>query len=79
MDFAWAPVRGRNTVTKWVFPSAYHIKVAVKDGTSFWLSSGNWTRSSQPQNPTVNWPSALRNSNREWHVVVDHPRSLQSL
>ncbi len=28
--------------------SAYHIKVAVRDGETFWLSSGNWQSSNQP-------------------------------
>lgn len=70
MSFAWAAVKGRKTVTKWIFPSAYHIKVAVRDGKAFWLSSGNWTRSSLPDNPTANWPTELYNSNREWHLVV---------
>jgi light-regulated signal transduction histidine kinase (bacteriophytochrome) len=30
------------------FASAYHIKVAVRDRQSFWLSSGNWQSSNQP-------------------------------
>ena len=28
--------------------NAYHIKVTVRDGAHVWLSSGNWTRTSQP-------------------------------
>ena len=28
--------------------SAYHIKVAVRDGAAIWLSSGNWQSSNQP-------------------------------
>src|SRR5258708_10514302 len=27
----------------------YHIKVAVRDGNAFWLSSGNWQSSNQPE------------------------------
>ncbi|MFZ0751079.1 MAG: hypothetical protein WAM70_17075, partial [Pyrinomonadaceae bacterium] len=30
------------------FASAYHIKVAVRDERAFWLSSGNWQSSNQP-------------------------------
>jgi len=30
------------------FASAYHIKVAVRDRKAFWLSSGNWQSSNQP-------------------------------
>jgi len=57
------------------FPSAYHEKVLVRDG-SFWLSSGNWTQSSQPEIDPVNNPAEAKGmyskGNREWHVVVDH-------
>ena len=27
---------------------AYHIKVTVNEASAFWLSSGNWTKASQP-------------------------------
>lgn len=59
----------------WV-ASAYHIKVAVRDGEACWLSSGNWQSSSQPNGEplTPPWePSWLRSYNSEWHVVVEHP------
>jgi hypothetical protein len=56
------------------FPSAYHEKVAVRDSEAFWLSSGNWTRSSQPQIDPVGDPSTASGmyskGNREWHVLV---------
>jgi hypothetical protein len=58
------------------FPSAYHEKVAVRDGSSFWLSSGNWTRSSQPFIDPVGTPEdasgMYSKGNREWHVLVEH-------
>ncbi len=58
------------------FPSAYHEKVLVRDGSSFWLSSGNWTRSSQPEIDPVNNPSdapgMYGKGNREWHLVVEN-------
>jgi len=58
------------------FPSAYHEKVIVRDGTSFWLSSGNWTHSSQPEIDPVNdpedAPGMYSKGNREWHVVIDN-------
>lgn len=48
--------------------SAYHIKVTVRDASAVWLSSGNWTRTSQPeQDPQT---GAIR-GNREWHIVVE--------
>ena len=53
--------------------NAYHIKVTVADGSTVWLSSGNWKRTSQPliaeadlDNPRV----AGTAGNREWHVVI---------
>ncbi len=58
------------------FPSAYHEKVAVRDGSAFWLSSGNWTRSSQPFIDPVGTPADANGmyskGNREWHVLVEH-------
>ena len=58
------------------FPTAYHEKVAVRDGTAFWLSSGNWTRTSQPFVDPVGTPDDARGmyskGNREWHVLVEH-------
>lgn len=59
-----------------IFPSAYHIKVAVRDAhvtksAAVWLSSGNWNNSNQPifdsSHPDV--PLAER-SDRDWHVVL---------
>jgi hypothetical protein len=68
---AFAHVGGGQT-----FASAYHIKVAVRDKKSFWLSSGNWQSSNQPdidfldQNADV---SLIGRFNREWHVVIENP------
>ena len=46
-------------------PYAYiHSKVAVRDDTSVWMSSGNWKRSSQPA------PGDRGNS--EWGVLIDN-------
>jgi phosphatidylserine/phosphatidylglycerophosphate/cardiolipin synthase-like enzyme len=56
--------------------NAYHIKVTVRDGDRFWLSSGNWTRSSQPKIAAAdrNDPGKVgRAGNREWHVVGESP------
>ncbi|HEX3972290.1 MAG TPA: phospholipase D-like domain-containing protein, partial [Stellaceae bacterium] len=56
----------------WIYPSAYHIKVAVRDGGSFWLSSGNFNVSNQP-NLAANEPKrgSLAKADRDWHLVVD--------
>ena len=47
-QFAWAAEAHDPKVTGAFFPNAYHIKVAVKDHRTFWLSSGNWNNSNQP-------------------------------
>jgi phosphatidylserine/phosphatidylglycerophosphate/cardiolipin synthase-like enzyme len=70
-DVVWAALGSANGI----FSSAYHSKVAVADGRRFWLSSGNWQRSNQPEADPVNVPgdrAAMRKSNREWHVIIDH-------
>lgn len=72
--FAWASVRSSGAL----FKSAYHIKVAVRDGAAFWLSSGNWQSSNQPPFDPINGadtsPSLLTSRNREWHVVVENTK-----
>lgn len=69
---AWASVGGGR-----LFPTAYHIKVASRDGEEFWLSSGNWKDSNQPDiNPAGSQSThitPLRKHNREWHAVVADP------
>lgn len=64
----WASVRGPHRL----IPDSYHIKVASRDGEEFWLSSGNWKDSNQPENPAT--ASALRKFNREWHAVIKNER-----
>jgi hypothetical protein len=53
---------------------SYHIKVTVDDDDRFWLSSGNWKNSSQPNIDLadLNDLQAIRakKGNREWHVVI---------
>jgi hypothetical protein len=77
-DFAWA-LEGRDPkVTAAMFPSAYHIKVAVRDSKAFWLSSGNWNNSNQPEIDPINDPAQARSqlpkSDRDWHVIVQHQK-----
>jgi hypothetical protein len=62
-----------------LYPTAYHIKVAVRDSRSVWLSSGNWQQSNQPEEDTARLPEAeqrrlLGRRNREWHVIADSPK-----
>jgi hypothetical protein len=67
----WALTEVDPNTTKWIFPTAYHIKVAVRDSSAFWLSSGNWNVSNQP-NLAADSPSrgSLRTADRDWHVVM---------
>lgn len=53
-------------VTAWMFPSAYHIKVIVRDDAALWLSSGNLNNSNLPD-PTA--PPTTED--RDWHVIVE--------
>ena len=76
LRFAWALERNDPKVDTWIYPRAYHIKVAVRDSTAFWLSSGNFNNSNQPDIDPVNDPSdaapQLKSCDRDWHVIVEH-------
>jgi hypothetical protein len=73
--FAWSSV-GKDHQ----FASAYHIKVAVRDGKAFWLSSGNWQSSNQPDHGLAvgetSW-DLLMQHNRDWHIVIDNAKVAQ--
>jgi phosphatidylserine/phosphatidylglycerophosphate/cardiolipin synthase-like enzyme len=76
--FAWALDAMDPLVSAKIFPTAYHIKVAVRDSDTFWLSSGNWNNSNQPDiNPTASAAAAAaaaaiaKKSDRDWHVIVE--------
>jgi hypothetical protein len=74
---AWALTHTDPDATAWIFPSAYHIKVAVRDRTAFWLSSGNWNNSNQPDIDPVTVPAdaqKARHGDRDWHVVIEQPQ-----
>lgn len=75
-DFAWALERSDPKVQTWIYPSAYHIKVAVRDGSAFWLSSGNWNSTNQPDIDPFTDPagaaSVVKQSDRDWHVIVEN-------
>jgi hypothetical protein len=59
-----------------LWASAYHIKVAVRDGDTTWLSSGNWQSSNQPDvHPFADGHDKLpagfqRKYNRDYHAVI---------
>ena len=74
-DRIFVPVGNGGLVAK-----SYHIKVTVRDGDTFWLSSGNWKRASQPNIPVADLDDPKvtgRAGNREWHVVVKNPTLAQ--
>jgi hypothetical protein len=76
---SWATVVSRGRPDG-LWASAYHIKVAVRDGRSFWLSSGNWQSSNQPPvRPFGEAADALPAGfqqlyNREYHAIVTGER-----
>ncbi|HVW69772.1 MAG TPA: phospholipase D-like domain-containing protein [Steroidobacteraceae bacterium] len=61
----WALDRSSPMVTSWIFPSAYHIKVIVRDRQALWLSSGNLNNSNQPD-----LQSPPPTQDRDWHVII---------
>jgi phosphatidylserine/phosphatidylglycerophosphate/cardiolipin synthase-like enzyme len=67
----WALTRNDPAVTEWIFPTAYHIKVVVRDDKAMWLSSGNFNVSNQP-NLKAKDPKrgSLANADRDWHLIV---------
>jgi hypothetical protein len=81
LKFAWAAEGSSPDVTAAIFPNAYHIKVAVRDTQSMWLSSGNWMDSNQPDIDPIHQDSDRKEAakrNREWHVIIEH-KGLASL
>ncbi len=61
-----ALVRSDAYAAEWMFPYAYHIKLIVRDGTAFWLSSGNLNNSNQPDRA-----SPPQYEDRDWHVIIE--------
>jgi phosphatidylserine/phosphatidylglycerophosphate/cardiolipin synthase-like enzyme len=71
---AWALVRSSPEADSWIYPTAYHIKVMVRDSDTVWVSSGNLNNSNQPQievgNPKPTDQATAKHSDRDWHVIV---------
>lgn len=67
-----------------LWASAYHIKVAVRDGEAVWLSSGNWQSSNQPEVRPFDAgaaplpPNFQKKYNRDYHAVFES-RELASI
>lgn len=74
---AWALVGSSPEADTWIYPTAYHIKVMVRDSDTVWLSSGNLNNSNQPKidpinNPQPNDQATAKDSDRDWHVIIQH-------
>jgi phosphatidylserine/phosphatidylglycerophosphate/cardiolipin synthase-like enzyme len=75
----WATLISKKN-PKGLFASAYHIKVAVRDSSAVWLSSGNWQSSNQPDvHPFVANPEDLpagfqRKYNRDYHAIIKNDK-----
>jgi len=72
---AWALVESSPEADSWMFPTAYHIKVMVRDSDTVWLSSGNLNNSNQPDMDPINNPKPsdqanAKASDRDWHVII---------
>jgi hypothetical protein len=78
-QFSWATLHSRaNPDGLWA--SAYHIKVAVRDGATFWLSSGNFQSSNQPDvhpfaDPPTKLPAGFQKKyNRDYHAIITNTK-----
>ena len=74
---AWALVRSSPEADTWIYPSAYHIKVMVRDSNTV-VSSGNLNNSNQPEidpigNPQSTDQATAKRSDRDSHVVIQSP------
>jgi hypothetical protein len=74
--FSWATLMSR-AHPDGLWASAYHIKVAVRDGKTFWLSSGNWQSSNQPNvypfEKNAKLPAGFqRKYNRDYHAIIEN-------
>lgn len=78
-EIAWATLVSKAR-PEGLWASAYHIKVAVRDGSAVWLSSGNWQSSNQPNvHPFGHNPEKLpagfqRKFNRDYHAILDNKK-----
>jgi hypothetical protein len=76
---SWATLTSKATPDG-LWASAYHIKVAVRDGGTTWLSSGNWQSSNQPDvHPFADGHDKLpagfqRKYNRDYHAIIENDK-----
>ncbi len=78
-QFSWATLSSR-AHPDGLWASAYHIKVAVRDGKTVWLSSGNWQSSNQPDvHPFAAGHAKLpvgfqKKYNRDYHAIIENDK-----
>src|SRR5262249_51818984 len=78
-QFSWATLFSQKH-PEGLWASAYHIKVAVRDGKAFWLSSGNWQSSNQPNvrpfgDKLDKLPAGFQQKyNRDYHAVIENDK-----
>jgi phospholipase D-like protein len=67
----WALTRSDPKAAAWIYPSAYHIKVIVRDSAAMWISSGNLNVSNEP-NFAAKDPKrgSIATADRDWHLIV---------
>lgn len=76
---SWATLNSKAT-PHGLWASAYHIKVAVRDSDTTWLSSGNWQSSNQPNVHPFNGsheklPAGFqRKYNRDYHAIIENDK-----
>lgn len=70
LKFVKASVSGSGRI----FNNSYHTKVAVRDSSAFWLSSGNWSPNSQPLVSGIDPKTIYNAGNREWHVIIENEK-----
>jgi hypothetical protein len=77
-EMAWATLVSK-AHPDGLWASAYHIKVAIRDGNAVWVSSGNWQSSNQPNvhpfQPGAEVPSGFqRKYDRDYHAIFKNER-----
>jgi hypothetical protein len=76
---SWATLNSK-AMPDGLWASAYHIKVAVRDGSATWLSSGNWQSSNQPDvHPFADGHDKLpadfqKKYNRDYHAIIENKK-----
>ena len=74
-NFSWAAEGSDPHSSFSIFPSAYHIKVAIRDSSALWLSSGNLNSTNLPNIVPLTNPAdaaTAADADRDWHVIIEN-------